>query len=151
MSKQYPKVSVGTGVGFTVPIFSKFGRPEIQTAIASREHLRREYTVAVHAARQEIAAAHTLWEFARREVELVDGELLPNAEQNIELSRDAVRAGEATLLETLALQSALIEARTRSVEVRAERSKRAWVLLAASGWLLEAAPTNNTTNEEGSK
>jgi len=151
ISKQYPQVSVGTGINVTVPVFSKFGRPEIQTAIASRERLRRDYTVAVHAARQEIAVAHTLWELAQREVELVEDELLPNAEQNIELSREAVRAGEATLLETLALQSALIEARTRSVEVRAERSKRAWSLLAASGWLLGAAPTNNSTNEEGSK
>lgn len=151
ISKQYPQVSVGTGINVTVPVFSKFGRPEIQTAIASRERLRCEYTAAVHNARQEIAVAQTLWELAQREVELVEGELLPNAEQNIELSREAVRAGEATLLETLALQSALIEARTRSVEVRAERSKRAWSLLAASGWLLGAAPTNNTTNNEGSK
>ena len=148
VSKQFPQIAIGTGISLTLPFFSKFGRPEIRTAIAQREQLSREFTAAVHAARQEIAAAHTLWQFAVRELELVENELLPNAEENLELSREAFQAGEVTLLETLALQRALVEARTRHTEVRAERSKRAWTLLAASGWLLGATPTNNTNNKE---
>jgi len=148
VSKQFPLVSIGTGISLTLPIFSKFGRPEIRTAIARREQLSREFTAAVHAARQEIAAAHVLWQLAEREVELIETELLPNAEQNLELSREAFQAGEVTLLETLALQRALVEARTRHTETRAERSKRAWTLLAASGWLLGATSTNNTNIEK---
>ena len=151
VSKQFPLMAIGTGISLTLPIFSKFGRPEMRTAIARREQLSREYTAAVHAARQEIAAAHTLWQLAVREVELVENELLPNAEQNLELSREAFQAGEVTLLETLALQRALVEARTQHTETRAERSKRAWTLLAASGWLLGAPPTNNTNTEEDSQ
>ena len=151
ISKQYPLVAIGTGISLTLPFFSKFGRPAIQTAIAKRKRLGREFTAAVHSARQQIAAAHTLWQLAEREVKLVEGELLPNAERNLELSQEAFQVGEITLLETLALQSALIEARTRHAETRAERSKRAWTLLAASGWLLGTHPTNNTnnTNNEG--
>lgn len=151
VSKQYPMVSIGTGLSLTLPFLSKFGRPEMQTAIARREQLGREFTAAVHAARQEIAAAHTLWKLAEQEVELVENELLPNAERNLELSQEAFQAGEVTLLETLALQRALIEARTRYTETRTERSKRAWTLLAASGRLLGATPTNNTHNEEDSE
>jgi cobalt-zinc-cadmium efflux system outer membrane protein len=151
VSKQFPQIALGTGIGLTLPFFSKFGRPEIRTAIAEREQLGLEFTAAVHAARQEIAAAHVLWQFAEREFALVANELLPNAEQNLELSREAFQAGEITLLETLALQRALVEARTRHTETRAERSKRAWSLLAASGWLLGAAPTNSTNNEEDSQ
>jgi len=147
VSKQFPQVAIGTGISFTLPFFSKFGRPEIQTALAQREQLSREFTAAVHAARQEIAAAHTLWQFAELELELIEGELLPNAEESLKLSREAFQAGEVTLLETLALQRALVAARTRHTEARAERSKRAWTLLAASGWLLGATPTNNTNNE----
>ena len=148
VSKQFPQIAIGTGISLTLPFFSKFGRPEIRTAVAQREQLSREFAAAVHAARREIAAAHVLWTFAERELELVENELLPNAEQNLELSREAFQAGEVTLLETLALQRALVEARTRHTEARAERSKRAWTLLAASGWLLGANPTNNTNNEE---
>jgi outer membrane protein TolC len=148
VSKQFPQVSLGTGISLTLPFFSQFGRPEMRTALARREQVRREFTAAVHAARQEIAAAHTLWQFAERELDLVEDELLPNAEENLELSREAFQAGEVTLLETLALQRALVEARTRHTEARAERSKRAWALLAASGWLLGATPTNHTNNEE---
>lgn len=148
VSKQFPQIAIGTGISLTLPFFSKFGRPEIRTAMAQREQLSLEFTAAVHAARQEIAAAHTLWQFADRELNLVENELLPNAEENLELSREAFQEGEVTLLETLALQRALVEARTRHTEARAERSKRAWTLLAASGWLLGATPTNNTNNEE---
>ena len=151
VSKQFPLVSIGTGISLTLPFFSKFGRPAIRTAIARREQLGREFTAAVHAARQQIAAAHTLWQLAEQEVALVEGELLPNAERNLELSQEAFQAGEVTLLETLALQRALVEARTRYTETRAERSKRAWTLLAASGRLLGAHPTNNTNNEEDSE
>jgi len=151
VSKQYPLLAIGTGISLTLPFFSKFGRPELQTAIAKREQLEREFTAAVHAAREQIAAAHTLWQLAEREVELIEGELLPNAERNLELSQEAFQAGEVTLLETLALQGALVEARTRHTETRTERSKRAWTLLAASGWLLSTPPTNNTNSEEDSK
>jgi len=151
ISKQYPVLAVGTGISLTLPFFSKFGRPAIKTAIARREQLGREFTAAVHAARQQIAAAHTLWRLAEQEVELIERELLPNAERNLELSQEAFQAGEVTLLETLALQRALVGARTQHTEARAERSKRAWMLLALSGWLLGEAPTNNTNNKEDSE
>lgn len=149
VSKQFPRLAIGTGLSLTLPFFSEFGRPAMRTALAAREQLGREFTAAVHAARQEIAAARSLWELADREVELFENELLPNAEQNLELSRTAFQAGEVTLLETLALQRAFVEARTLTIETRAERAKRAWSLLAASGWLLGATPTDDTNDEEG--
>lgn len=146
-SKQFPLVTVGTGLGLTLPFFSKFGGPAMRTAIARRSQLALEFTGAVHTARQEVAAAHTLWELANSELELIDTELLPNAEQNLQLSQEAFQAGEVTLLETLALQRALVEARTRRTEVRAEKAKRAWSLLAASGLLLVPANSSDTNNE----
>lgn len=149
VSKQFPQLAIGTGLRLTLPVFSKFGRPALRTALARREQTGREFTAAVHAAREEIAAAHTLWRLADRELTLVENELLPNVERNLELSREAFQLGEITLLETLALQRALVEARTRHAEVRAERSKRAWSLLAASGWLLGATPGGD--DEEDSR
>ena len=139
---QSPLIALGTVLNLTLPIFSQAGRPKVQTALARREQHARAFTASVHAVRQEIAAAHTLWQLAEREVELVEDQLLPNAEATHKLSRTAFEAGEITLLETLALQRALVQARTRHAEVQAERAKRAWTLLAASGWLL--APTTET-------
>ena len=151
VSQQFPALSVGTGLSLSLPIFSKFGRPGIQTALERRERLGQEFTAAVHTARQQIAAAHLLWKLAGDELELIEGELLPNAEQNLELSKEAFQAGEVTLLETLALQRALVEARTRHTDARTERSKHAWTLLAASGWLLDTPTTNESNTEEDSR
>ena len=140
VSKQFPKVSIGTGISLTLPFFSKFGGPAIQTAIAKRERVGREYRAGLYRARQEIAATHALWQLSEREVDLLTRELLPTAEQNLTLAKEAFRLGEATILEALALQRSLVQMRTRHTEARAERSKRAWTLLAASGWLLPPAP-----------
>lgn len=141
-SQRFPGLAVGTGVSLTLPLLSRFGGPAIDTALARRERLARAFDEAVHEVRREIAEAQVRWERAREEARLVRDDLLPNAEQSLALAREAFRAGEATLLETLGLQRSLLEARTRDVEARAERAKAAWTLLAAGGWLLddEAAP-----------
>lgn len=147
VARQYPMVSIGTGISLEFPVFSRWGRPAIDTAIARREQVSRELAAAVHQARAEIAAAHTQWQFADRELALIESELLPNAEQSLELAQESFRQGEVTPLETLALLTALVEARTRHTEVGAQRRKRAWSLLAASGLLLHA-PENETDDDE---
>ncbi len=150
VSKQYPMLSIGTGINLSLPIFSKFGGPAIRTATAKRDRLARAFTAAVHRARREIASSFALWQAAENELELVELELLPNAESNLALSRQAFEAGEVTLLETIALQRALVVARTRHTEAGIEQSKRAWTLLAHSGGLLHTNIINPTTQEEDS-
>jgi len=150
ISKQYPMFSIGTGITFNLPIFSRFGGPAIRTASAKRDRLAWAFTAAVHQARREIAASFALWQAAEKELELVELELLPNAESNLALSRQAFEAGEVTLLETIALQRALVEARTRHPEARIQQSKRAWTLLAHSGGLLRTNIIKPTTKEEDS-
>lgn len=145
VATRFPLISIGTGLRLTLPVFSHFGRPAMRTAIAERARVANDFTAAVHGTRAEIAATHARWVLAAREAELVEGELLPNAERNLELSREAFLAGEVTLLETLALQRALVEARTRRTETRAARAKRAWELLAASGWFL--GPETDATDD----
>ena len=147
VSMQYPRISLGTGIGLSLPIFSRFGRPAIRSAIARRSLVEQELTAALHSARQEIADLYRAWRFAEREYDLVANALLPNAEENLELSREAFREGEVTLLETLALQRALVDARTRYTESKSEQAKRAWALLAASGWLLSPDPSNTTNRQ----
>ncbi len=137
VSTRFPSVALGTGIQLTLPIFSGFGKPATRTAMAERERLGAELARAVHEVRDEIATAYSRLAAAQREVELVESAWLPNAEASLELSREAFRAGEVTLLETVALQRALVEARTRHTEARSERAKSAWRLLAASGRLFD--------------
>jgi outer membrane protein TolC len=151
IAQQYPMVALGTGVRLSLPVFSRWGRPAIDAALARRARSGHELTAAVHDARREIAAAHTDWSLAERELALVESELLPNAEASLALAREAFQEGELTLLETLALQRALVEARTRHAEIRAEKRKRAWSLLAASGLLLGTNPTDDSHDEEVSR
>ena len=146
LTQRFPALSIGTGIELTLPIFSRFGRPEVQTAIARRTRLELEFIDAVHQARREVAASHANWTLAERELALVEEQLLPNAEANLELSREAFQAGEVTLFETLALQSALVDARTRYAEAQADSAKQAWSLLAATGWLLETTPAPSQPN-----
>ncbi len=136
VARQYPALSIGTGFQLSIPMFSGFGRPGIRTAIARRDVVRREFVGAVASMRREIADASALWEASRRRVSLIADELLPNAERNLVLSQEALVAGEATLLETLALQRALVEARTLAVEADLDRARHAWELLSACGKLL---------------
>ena len=80
----------------------------------------------------------------------LEAELLPNAEESLRLAGEAFDAGEVTLLEILALQRALVDARTQTTESRAELQRRHWRLLAASGTLLaKAAPEASHGDEEG--
>jgi outer membrane protein TolC len=140
VSQQYPLVAVGTGLSLVPGLMSRFGRPAIDTALARREQLRLEVEARVHAVRREVAAARARWDTARRELELVETDLLPSAEGSLELSRVALEAGEVTLLESLALQRALVEARTRHTAARIQVSTSAWELLSASGLLLPPPP-----------
>ncbi|MEQ8762535.1 MAG: TolC family protein [Planctomycetota bacterium] len=141
VAKQYPSIAIGTGIQITIPIFSGFGRPRIRTALARRDRAARELAASVHQVRGEIAAAFARWTVSARKVDLIEAELLPNAEETLELSREALEAGEATLLETLALQRALLEARTTQAEAIADRAKQTWELLSASGLLLPEPKT----------
>lgn len=142
VARQFPLVAVGTGIRVTPGWFSGFGRPAIGTALARREQLRVELRALVHRVRREIAAARARWETARRELEVLETGLLPNAESTLELSRAAFAAGEMTLLESLALQRSLVEARTRHTEARAELAESACVLRSAAGLLLAPANPN---------
>jgi outer membrane protein TolC len=148
VAQQLPRIAIGTGIRIELPVFTRGGGPAIETALARREQAGRELAAAVHAARREIADARSRWELAGRELALLEDELLPNAEENLELARRSFREGELTLLETLALQAALAEARTRHAEARAEERKRAWTLLAASGRLLGGHTDEGPLDEE---
>jgi outer membrane protein TolC len=136
VARQFPLVAIGTGITLVPGLFTRFNRPAIATAMARREVLRQEVEAQVHEVRRDVQDAYASVQETRRELAFLESELLPNAEESLRLAAESFAAGEVTLLEILTLQRALVDARTRTTEARAELQRRSWRLLAASGTLL---------------
>jgi cobalt-zinc-cadmium efflux system outer membrane protein len=149
VKRQFPAVAIGTGIWLQPGFFTHFNRPAIRTAMARRETLRGEVEAQVHEVRREIHDAYATLEEVRRESSFLESELLPNAEESLRLAGEAFDVGEVTLLEILTLQRALVDARTRTTEARANLRRANWRLLAATGSLLPAGGTETRDDEEG--
>ena len=148
VSRQFPQISIGTGISIVPGFFSGFNRYAIATALARRAQLASEIEARVHEVRRDVHDTFAAYHEARRQSEYLESAVLPNAEESLRLAREAFDAGEVTLLEILTLQRTLVDARTRVTEMRAERSRRRWKLLAASGQLLGTPRKNDTEDEE---
>jgi outer membrane protein TolC len=147
VARQFPEIAIGTGIAIVPGLFSGFNHAAIEAAIARRAALREEVTVLVHELRGDVWDARLALDESLREVDFLTAEVLPNAEESLRLAGEAFDAGEVTLLEILSLQHALVDARTRTTEARAELRRRRWKLAAASGTLLGERRTEEM--EEG--
>lgn len=136
IARQFPSLTVGSGLSLVLPVFSRFNRPAIETALARREAVGAELTSEIHRVRAAVAAAQVDLEESSRELAALEAELLPNVEESLRLASGAFSAGEAPLLQILTVQRSLIAARTRHVEARAEQAQRAWTLMAEAGLFL---------------
>lgn len=150
VARQFPQVAIGTGIWIVPGLFTRFNRPAIVTAMARREVLRLEIKAQVHEVRRDVQDAFAAFEEMRRELEFLESELLPNAEESLRLVGEAFEAGEVTFLEILTLQRALVDARTRTTAASAEFLRRRWRLRAASGTLLAKTvdPTRPAVEQE---
>ncbi len=108
-------VSIGPGLGFEIPIFdqnqaqiakAKFA---LQQARKTREALGRAVTREV---RRTVDRAQTAWRLRR----MYQERSIPLAQNNLDLSREAYRAGRASFLAVLEAQRLFLETRTGFVE-----------------------------------
>lgn len=113
ITRQWPQISIGTGIGIELPFFSRFNQPAITTARHARDAARasvREVVyrirAAVHRAFGELMQSHKL-------LLLYRGKLLPQAERTLELTRRAFKAREVTLVEILTAQSQVLQTQSR--------------------------------------
>lgn len=106
---------LGPSISLELPIFhqnqAQISRAEYmhQSAIATRAALILEVTQQTRAALMRAQAA---WDISRHYSE----QLLPLLEKNLELGREAYRAGKLSLLSVLEAQKSLLTARSRHVE-----------------------------------
>lgn len=136
VNRQFPQLTIGTGIAIQLPFFSRFNHPAIETARREREAAADRFRTAVHEARRQLHVAHAGLQRAEAQVAFNQNELRPGLEQLLGLTRAALEMGEITPLEILAAQGQTISTQLEFLEARQRRAE-AWVeLQAASGRLL---------------
>ncbi len=135
ISGQYPEVSIGTGVGFSLGLFNQFNRPAIETALRERVVAKAAFDALVFRIRGEVFAALQNFEDATVLLELIDEDLLGSAEASLAAIEAALGAGEVTLLETLIMQRSLGAIRKRWIDARSVELHARVALLSVTGQL----------------
>ena len=135
VARQWPQLSIGSGIGVQVPIFSRFNAPAIETARRARDASRERLVTAVHEVRRSVHLAHATWVQADARVAALRERLLPRLEEALRLTRAAQAAGEVTPLEILTAQAQLLEVEREVLEARARRASARVELDAAAGVL----------------
>ena len=129
-----------------LPIFTEFNQPAIRTAMARREELRSRVRTAVYRLRAEIHAALAALQNSNLEVSVIETELLPRLQRALEITDEAFRLRELTLLEILSTQRQVLDTRRRHLNARAERARTHILIETITGAVLKDQET-----EEGEK
>lgn len=115
-------VILGPALSFSLPLFdqnqAQIARAELthRQALAARHALQLDI---VQSARAALRQARTAADVAA----LYQDELIPLLETNLELSREAYRAGRTAFLSVLEVQRELLQSRTRYVEAQRDAAR----------------------------
>lgn len=135
---RWPRVSIGSGIGIELPLFSRFNAPAVETARRGRVAARHRFEAAVHEVRRDVHAAHAALALSNAVVRQLEESLVPAVEEALRLTRQAVEAGEFTAFEVLTAQTQALAAQTELLAARARRAEARVALDAATG---ELTPT----------
>jgi len=134
-AQQWPQLSIGTGIGVTLPIFSRFNQPAVRTAERAREAAGRRLTITVQAVRRDVHAALVERRQAERLLAVYRERVEPGLTESLRLTEQAFQAREVTPLQILTTQRQVVAARGRALEAQ-ERLAAARVRLAAAAGVL---------------
>lgn len=146
--RQFPQISIGSGIAIQLPIFSEFNGPAIDTARLARSAAAERVRAVVHEVRRDVHLSYASLVRAEAQVAFNQNQLGPTLEELLRLTRAAVAAGEVTPLEILTAQNQRI---TIQLDILGARLRRAelWIeLLSASGQLLPTHPRDDQDEEE---
>jgi len=144
IARQFPAVAVGTGISIQPGLFRRFNRPAIETAERRREVSAREVAARIFEIRTEVYDALMSYRAAKALRELIEGDLITNAEGSLAAAENSFASGAAPLVVTLNVQRALVAAKRRLEEARARELGAAMRLATVTGRLAGSAP--QTTN-----
>lgn len=117
----------GIQLGVTLPLFDR-NKGNISAANADylkacQEVRRKEYELS-----QQAAGVHRDFTVADREVQTIDSELLPLAKENLKVSSESFRAGEATYQSLLTAQRSYVELIVSRIDAQ-RRTRQAEAML----------------------
>jgi cobalt-zinc-cadmium efflux system outer membrane protein len=118
VARQWPAWGVGSILELSLPFFSRFNRPAIETAWKERARLGREVEAAIHALRAEVHDAVASLELTARQLDAYESEIEPRLVESLNLVEEAFKARQVTAGEILIAQSQVLDARERLLEAR---------------------------------
>ncbi|MCG8648464.1 MAG: TolC family protein, partial [Pirellulales bacterium] len=145
-----PNINAQLGVGFDAATDDTYGSIQVSVPLpivnrnqGSIRQFRAEITESDRALRQtelglqqQLATAFQSYEVARLRRERLEDEILPRAEETLQLSVEAFNAGEASFLELLTVQRTLFTARLTLLDATAQAAQSANLI---NGYLLSGA------------
>jgi len=144
--RQWPELSIGTGIGLTLPILNGWNQPAIRTATRQRALVRRQLDAAVHRVRAEVYAGALARDRSRFELERLEAELRPRLRQTLALSEAAFRHKAVTLVQSLTAQSQVNAAEVRILDARIRYAEERIDLRAATGALVASLAPKGTSS-----
>jgi cobalt-zinc-cadmium efflux system outer membrane protein len=120
------------GVGIPLPLFDR-NRGAAEAEAARLETARTQKTLARREIRNEVRRAHDAYASARRQFQLVGGDLLTGADDLLRIAQTSYDEGEMSLVELLDAASAYRDARLKTIDLRKELWTRYFKLLRAMG------------------
>ncbi len=128
--KQFPELSIGTGIEVVLPMFSRANCYAIRRAYAEREVIRRVVTAEVARLRAEVHATVAAYRRARRQADYIAENVEPRLEESLRLTEASIAARELSTLEVLLTQRQILDARMRALAARFEAAS-SWVRVQA--------------------
>jgi outer membrane protein, heavy metal efflux system len=121
------KITLGLTLGIELPFFDR-NQQAVAQSKQHREEVREKYEAAATRALAQLERAHRGCELAARKLSLLNGEVLPRANANIEQARRALDAGNSDALKFLETErgqrAVLLDALDAELSVR-----EAWIAL----------------------
>jgi cobalt-zinc-cadmium efflux system outer membrane protein len=120
------------GVGIPLPLFDR-NRGAAEAESARLETARTQKTLARREIRNEVRRAHDAYASARRQFQLVGGDLLTGGDDLLRIAQTSYGEGEMSLVELLDAASAYRDARLKTIDLRKALWTRYFMLLRAMG------------------
>ncbi len=120
------------GVGISLPLFDR-NQGNADAASARLQAAQSQHSLARREIQNEVRRAHAAYVSSRRQMNLLEGDLLTGADDLLRIAQVSYDEGEMSLVELLDAADAYRDARLRTVDSRADLWKRYFELLRASG------------------
>lgn len=131
--RQWPQISLGTGISLVLAVFTEFNKPALQTARVRRARAARDLREAVHELRAQVHAARAAWSRADAVVAGFEAEVEPRLRESVRLADRAFEAREVTLVEILTAQRQVLQGLQGALEARVRRTRARIRLEALAG------------------